>query len=142
MKCLKYLKKIFFSKFRFDLLTIKNPSQTGTRNQRLIIKNILAYLVFIKTSLEFFIFPSQGKLQLKSDTFTNSSRLLLKLCIRNKILLKMFWDWHSFLIWRLSNSLLLSEIDTILPKLFLPEMSPRNYRSQSLILEFLSKKVL
>jgi hypothetical protein len=41
-------KKIFFSKFRFDLLTIKNPSQTGTRNQRLIIKNI--HLVFIETS--------------------------------------------------------------------------------------------
>ena len=84
-------KKYFFSKFKFDLLTIKNPSQTGTRNQRLIIKNILAYLVFIKTLLKFFIFPSQGKLQLKSDTFTNTSRwVLLKLCIRNKILLKMF----------------------------------------------------
>ena len=37
-----------FSKFRFDLLTIKNPSQTCTRNQRLIIKNI--HLVFIETS--------------------------------------------------------------------------------------------
>ena len=51
-------KKMFFSKFRFDLLTIKNPSQTCTRNYRLIIKNIFAYLVFIKTSLKkFFYFP-------------------------------------------------------------------------------------
>ena len=44
--------------------------------------------------------------------------ITFKSYIKNKILLKMFWDWHSFLICRLSNSLLVNEIDAILPKMF------------------------
>ena len=103
IKCLKYLKRIVY--FQIQIRSVDNQKSITNwykKSEANYQKHTCLSSIY-KNFIKVFYFPFTRQ---TSDTFTNSSRLLLKLYIRNKILLKMFWDWHSFLIWRLSNSLL------------------------------------